>query len=446
MADRPKASDSVSVSHRGRPLMAVGQALAINLLVNRVDAWLLGAEWARVGPRDWSRNLRQGWEWDENAFGVNMFSHPYHGALYYNAARAQGLSYWESVPVAFLGSMTWEYFGETYRPSLNDFYMTSLGGIALGEVFHRIAASIRDNRQTGRNRTLRELAALPFDPMGGINRLIRGEWRRTGPNPIEHQSSDAYLFRIHGGVRITIQDGQSDSATGSGTLLADLNHGDLLLTPYRHPFEVFSVRGQLSSAGGLNLLAASGRLYGKRINDSSATNRHALAINQRYDFISNPSQRFGGQSFEGGVASRWKFPGDFRLRTHLFLSGIALGAIDAPDAGVGERTYDFGPGVGTRFELGLEKRGNRYVTVWGRTEYLHSISGASADHVAHYGGFELTLPVRRGLGVGLHTSFFDRESRYSDRPADNREFSEVRLFLALTKFDLRTVRASGAGQ
>ena len=70
-----------------------------------------------------------------------MFAHPYHGGLYFNAGRSNGLTFWESAPLAFLGSWTWEYLGETHRPALNDFFMTSFGGIALGEVFHRVATT-----------------------------------------------------------------------------------------------------------------------------------------------------------------------------------------------------------------------------------------------------------------------------------------------------------------
>jgi hypothetical protein len=52
--------------------------------------------------------------------------------------------------------------------------------------------------------------------------------------------------------------------------------------------------------------------------------------------------------------------------------------------------------------------------------------------MANFGGFELVVPVWRGLGLGLHTGYFDRESHYSDAPDDQRQFVELRVFLALT--------------
>ena len=54
--------------------------------------------------------------WDDNMFSTNMFAHPYHGNLYFNAARSSGYSYWQSIPYAFGGSFMWEYFGETHNP------------------------------------------------------------------------------------------------------------------------------------------------------------------------------------------------------------------------------------------------------------------------------------------------------------------------------------------
>jgi hypothetical protein len=426
------AQDSVVAARPPqRVLLGVTEAVGFNVLLNRFDALVMKEDWARAGTRTWSRNLREGWEWDEDAFGVNMFSHPYHGSLYFNAARSNGVGYWDAAPVAFLGSWTWEYFGETYRPSLNDFFMTSFGGITLGEVFHRIGASIRDNRATGSGRLGRELAALPFDPMGGFNRLIRGEWKRIGPNPAEH-APDAWMFRSHVGVRFTGEAGLDDSAARSGTMITDLQYGDPFLTPFQSPFDAFSVRIQVSTAEGLSQLRGSGRLYSKAIRDTSAGHHHAFAVNQRYDYIKNPSQSFGAQSFEAGLLSRWTMPLDFRLRSQLFGSAIALGAIDAPDAGSGERAYDFGPGLGLRLELSLERRGIIWLTLWARNEYLHSVSGASADHMANFGGFELVVPVWRGLGLGLHTGYFDRESHSSDAPDDQRQIVELRVILALT--------------
>jgi hypothetical protein len=275
------------------------------------------------------------------------------------------------------------------------------------------------------------MAALPFDPIGGINRLIRGEWKALGDNPPEH-GSGRYVMRVFGGVRFTGEEGLDDSSKVSGMMSADLQQGDNFDTPYRTPFDVFAVRGQVSGDGGLNLLRAWGRLYGKDLRDSTHRSRHVFAINQRYDYDKNRAYSYGAQSFEAGLHSRWRLPKAYRIRTHLFGSVIPLGAIDGQQTGVGERPYDFGPGAGLRFDLGLERRGITYISIIGRTEYLHSVSGAQADHTVSFGGFELTVPVTRGWGLGFNSGYFDRRSRYADGTEENRQFTEGRLFVTYT--------------
>ena len=177
---------------RKRPVVAVLYVLASNVFINRFDTWVLNVHdpaegyWARVSPRSWSDNIHSGWVWDTDNFGINMFGHPYQGGAYFRSGRTNGLNFWESVPLAFLGSAQWEFFGETTKPSLNDFYNTGFGGIIVGETVYRLVMLIRDNQARGAGRVLRELAAFPLDPAGGLQRLVEGNFTRVYANPGEH--------------------------------------------------------------------------------------------------------------------------------------------------------------------------------------------------------------------------------------------------------------------
>lgn len=431
-APRPAAAQSDTAAPPARPALAVAQALVLNLVVNRIDAWVLGEWWAKnAGAHSWSKNLRLGWEWDEDNFTTNMFAHPYHGGMYFNAGRANGLDFWESAPVAFVGSWTWEYFGEAKRPSLNDFFMTSFGGIALGEMFHRVGATIRDNQARGAARTWREIAALPFDPIAGLNRLARGQWRARFPNPPEH-NPEAFVLRVHGGVRFA-EGLEVDSIARIGAVVIDLLYGDQFARQYSRPFDVFGVRAVLSSAGVFNALRASGRLFSTELTDRTNPWRNVFSINQRFDYVANPAHSIGGQSVELGVSSRWELGHGFGLRAQGFGDVVLLGAIDAPGAGFGERNYDFGPGWGLRWEFAFERRGARYLTLHARTEWLDAVSGADATHRILFGGAEVTIPLGRGLGVAAHLTHFSRTSRYSDRPDVRADYPELRLLAVWTK-------------
>jgi len=76
----------------------------------------------------WKRNVVQGMEWDADSFNTNMWAHPYHGAMYFNAARGNGYNFWQSAAWSWSGSFLWETFGENNRPAINDWAATAIGG------------------------------------------------------------------------------------------------------------------------------------------------------------------------------------------------------------------------------------------------------------------------------------------------------------------------------
>jgi len=71
-------------------------------------------------------------------FQTNQIGHPYHGSTYYAAGKSAGLSFYESTLLTALGSATWEIFCERYEPALNDLIVTTVGGVSLGEITHRL--------------------------------------------------------------------------------------------------------------------------------------------------------------------------------------------------------------------------------------------------------------------------------------------------------------------
>lgn len=413
-----------------RPSLATAQALGVNLFVNRLDNWVLGEETQKVNFESWARNLRLGWEWDENGFSTNMFSHPFHGAQYFNAGRSNCLTFWESIPLSFLGSWTWEYFGETNRPSLNDFFMTSIGGVALGEMTHRLAATIIDQEATGARRLGLEFLAMLVDPVGGVNRLWGGEWSKVHPN-LPGRSPDVLHARFKLASRWVAQD-TVGVCSFCPSLVMDVNYGDPLDQGYIAPFDVFEVKAQFSPNGGiLNVLEAAGRLYQVDLNSSSSRWHHALGVTQRFAYSSyQPILSYGAQSIELGLLSRVPLPRQWDLHTRLSGNLLVMGGVDATNAGVGERDYDFGPGVGFGLEFDLWRHGHRYLSLRNRAEYLYTVSGVPADHLITISRFEVEVPIARRLGVGLATDVSTRTSSYDDDPDETLEFADLRLYLS----------------
>ena len=172
----------------GCPPRSVGRALFQTTIINvfyEAANLIRGQVTAKITPKTWWDNMEHGWVWDLDDFAVNQVGHPYQGNNYFTSGRANGLSFYESAALTAFGSGTWEYFGETNQASLNDFINTTLGGIALGEMFHRAAWLVRDTRATGRGRLWREIGATAIDPVTGYNRFRTGDASRVSDKPAD---------------------------------------------------------------------------------------------------------------------------------------------------------------------------------------------------------------------------------------------------------------------
>ena len=66
---------------------AAWELVLVQLIPWSFNHFVRDAEWAEISPAVWWTNLQNPWQWDNNAFLNNQFSHPYHGSLYYNVAR-----------------------------------------------------------------------------------------------------------------------------------------------------------------------------------------------------------------------------------------------------------------------------------------------------------------------------------------------------------------------
>lgn len=391
--------------------------------------------WARVSLDSWKRNLQEGFDWDDNQFSNNQIAHPYHGSLYFNAARANGFNYWESWPFALLGSWTWEYFGETYRPAYNDWINTSVGGIALGEMLYRSSSMVLDNTATGSSRTWKELGGALLSPVRGFNRLVTGDWTRVGPNP-EDRQPDRLEGRFLAGAR-WVGDRSLERTEGQAFLELGMLYGDPFSPDIRAPFQVFDLYVQLST----NNVKTLSRLQTKGVlvaSDLYRSERSALIIGgfQHYDYLNTGAGsdtigfEYGGQAFGAGVGYRTRLSDKWRFSAFLFTNAILLGATSTDIPGALGRSYDYGPGFGYKLEAAL-----RY-GAWGGLHLLngltwtHTTNGSDGDHVTRLFEANLTIPVTHALGVGATAALYDRRSYYATVPDTRRENPQLRVFLA----------------
>ena len=319
----------------GCPPRSVGRALFQTTMVNVIYEaanLIRGQVTARITPKSWWANMKNGWVWDLDDFEVNQIGHPYQGNNYFNTGRANGLSFYESAALAAFGSGTWEYFGETNLPSVNDFINTTLGGAALGEMFHRAAWLVRDTRATGRGRLWREIGATAIDPVTGYNRFRTGDAKRITDKPADMVPPVLAGF-TSAGVLWRGSETRAIDATGQPFLEMDLLYGDQRTGRSRTPYDAFSVRFRLGGGAGFSEARVRGRLMAQPLGSGQSQ----FVVLQSYDFQSNDAYATGAQSIEAAFGTTHSFS----TRTNVWFLGwggvTVLGAVDSLPLGITER-------------------------------------------------------------------------------------------------------------
>lgn len=413
-----------------RVWLALGEITGVNVVVYLFDRYVKQVSWAEVSWDSWRANLRHGFNFDGDPFATNQIAHPYNGSLYFNAARSNGMSYWESVPFPFLGSLMFEYFGETEQPSYNDLINTTFGGIALGEITHRLASRIRDNEASGSERTWREIGGFAVDPMGGLNRLISGDISKLGPNPAEH-NPDRPRLSLAAGARLVTSGSSFDGGTVQPFIEADLRMGDPFEVPYQAPFDVFRVSIQLNSgdSGAVGRVSVLGRLYGTGLGNSEPV-RHQFALSQSYDYINTAAYAYGHQAIEGALYSRFRLGPNLSLRTTEGVRAIVMAVVNSEYVGASHWNYDYGPGLGLNLQASLLRDNQPLFSIFYLGNWVDIVNGADGRHLVELLGADLRLPVARGVALGASGAYYYRNSYYTSAPDVHRKTPQARLYLS----------------
>ncbi len=439
-AAAPRACDACP---QRRPGTALLETTGVNIAYGMVNL-LRGQVTARITPASWWHNVTGGWVWDLDEFVVNQLGHPYQGSNYFTAGRANGLGFYESAGIAAFGSGTWEYFGETNRPSLNDFINTTFGGIAMGEMAHRAGWLIRDTRVTGRARLWREIAAAAVDPLSGLNRVVSGDVSRVSEKPAHFVPSSQGGF-VSSGVLWRGASAESDESGADPFLQIDLLYGDTERGRSHTPYEAFNVRLTAGGGGAISEARVRGRLLGMPFHDD----RWQFSLIQSYTFLGNRAYQFGAQSFEARLGGTT----ELSPRSSLALLGwggvTLLGAVDSrpfnPPAtslpqqgstgqGVSDepRRYDYGPGWTFGASATVSRGGHEVVTTVYEGRSVYSLDGIRANHLLQRVRADVVVPVGNRLGIGVAGEYFGRFSLYQDPRRTRRayRYPQFRAFLA----------------
>jgi hypothetical protein len=361
---------TMALPGKKHPWWALAEVTGINVGVQLFDRYVTREDFAQTTLRTIRQNFERGMVWDNDYFHMNMFMHPYHGNLYFNAARTNGLTYWESAPYALFGSAMWEFFGEADPPAINDIFATTCGGMAIGEMTHRLSRTVLDDRARGFRRFLREAAAAIINPIQGLHRIISGDaWRvKSG----HYRYHDFRQIPIDASVSIGWRYLADDGALFRGVHAPYLNMVLTYGTPVdgeRHttPYDFFDVDATISMGGGqplVNNLQIVGRLWSTSILDKKDM-AGEFGIYQHFNYFDAKPIEDGSELTPyriseaagfgpGFILSLPQMGGLSKLEQRVFLSGILLGGTKSDYFNVIERDYNMGSGFSIKSKTQLD--------------------------------------------------------------------------------------------
>jgi Domain of unknown function (DUF3943) len=363
------------------------QVVTENVILNIVDRTVLKLEFAKTDFTTWKRTLNagfpwnSGWEWDQDRFGNNFFSHPMMGGFYFSAARTNGYNFWQSVPIVFAGSSMWKIFGENGTPEREDLINTTVDGVLLGEVTYRLSSNILDDRTTGPERVFREILAGLVNPVRGINRLFDGKaFRRTNKEVYQKEPLNIALYAgVHS---INNQTNALLSGHTDEMVNIQLDYGNPFELRYRKPFDFFRFRAELNFGVGRKVVDnITG--YGVLLAKNYQLGKLSVLFGgfQHYDYYDAKAFELSTIAFGPGVLTKLPLGKASELDVNFHLALVPFGG-----SSVGPvtdtsfyRDYRFSYGWEEKLEAAVNIGKYANLSLWYYYYFIHSFNNTGKD-------------------------------------------------------------------
>ncbi|MFZ2322855.1 MAG: DUF3943 domain-containing protein [Ignavibacteriaceae bacterium] len=394
-----------------------------NVTTFLIDRYIFNYDFSRVGFNSWKHNFKTGWEWDKDRFGMNYFFHPFSGGMYFNAARANGYSFFESAPFALLGSLEWEYFGENTQPSYNDVINTPVNGIFLGEIFYRLGSNILDDQTTGFDRFFRESAVAIITPTRFFSRLIQGKVFRTTSEEIYQK--EPLNITLAGGYHRVNQGNSNNEASNSFNININLDYGNPFEKRSRKPYDYFKVRTDLDLGVGrkvIDEISGYGMLFGSNVQTGNLEMLNGLF--QQMNFYDNKTFELGAIGFGPGIISKLPISKSTVLYNNLHVDIVPFGGLSGrhgPDT-LQVRDYDYAGGAELKLESTLNLGGWANIRFLAYYWWLRTYVGTAGNSYVALLKPSVAFKLYNNVSIG-----FEHLIYYSDRyPRDFASVHSVR--------------------
>lgn len=411
----------------GRYWIAAAEAAGSNVAVWAFFRYVEKEPYTDISFNSIRNNLKAGFWWDEDQFFGNQFNHPYHGSMYYNSARSNGLGFWESAAYALGGSAMWELFMEVEPPSYNDIVNTPVSGIILGEISYRTTSLILDDSKRGFDRVLREATSFLINPMRGINRIVRREMWQVGPplSRTEHKVS------LSVGGHNVFFDRTLTHNHGYALARFEMDYGDLFATSkHKDPFDYFNVHAELGLSRNDIILGivGSGVLWDRDVKlfDNSSS---VLGVYKEFDLLGNLVYHFTATSVTAKVTNVMTLTSSSSLHSSLSISAVLMGGVNSQYAEVYERKYNIGPGASGKLSTVLKIPGYGSVYMNYKRFWLHTLNGADSEEFIGLLNIGTNYQMTDTTILGFDFPLYERYGNYKHLPNIKEANSAARLYV-----------------
>ena len=436
----PEASEAPPAKPPGgRPApkrfwLAAAEVGILEFLPWAQDRFVNDEDYAHISVESIRRNLDTGFKFDNDKFTTNQIGHAVAGGLYFNAARTNGFSFWESAPFVLAGSAFWEFFGETQGPSFNDLVNTTLGGMTLGEASYRLSQALLDDRARGGARVAREALAGLVNPTQLLTRLFTGQAWAVGAGRGADVEPSRLVTELDAGGRHFVS---SDATNPDQALFsANIRYGDPFERAVSRPFDYFDLGVDLSapSFALLTRVEIRGLLGGWDLDPGATAGRHVVGVFIDFDYTTNDARVFSSQTFRFGLLSMRPLGKGVELRAEALGAVAPLAAVqnDHPEASSGlvGRTYDYGPGAAVFTAVRLRRRELDLLTLTYSVFWTHTSNGVARNTSIQSFASEARIPVAGALSAGGSWSWGKRVATYDEYDTARVETTEWRAFLS----------------
>lgn len=405
----------------GNHFRALG-GVAFSNWINWQFAWMF-MDMAYVTSESVARNIRIGFIWDDNSLMTNFFRHPYQGTMYYHSARGAGLSLWEASLYTGFGSLQWEFMGETHPAAPNDFYTTTLGGVAMGEMLYRLSSEVLDDSSSGSERVLRELGGGLLAPMRLFQRLTTGDAWASGP---PHKNPSPIELELDFGVdRVRSNDfGELDEFDPSFMVGLEVDYGDRLPKNDAGTFGPYEFFNANFSAALFNSELSGGRIFIEAVlrgwnswlsePDDPNPDNNILGFSQAFDYANSNLLELGGTGVGIANWANWRFGKDMGFRLNADVQWLVMSGATSPFTQVTGRTYNFGMGMSGALSARLRLGPYGELGVFGKQYVATVVDGEEGGELYGliHGHYE--VPVYKGLGLGFAPLWVYRYGAYKE--------------------------------